>query len=781
MCLNPDSGPDFVSVYMDDILVFSQCLDDHLAHLRQVMGRLMKVGLKLKPAKCHFARAELEYLGHVITRDGLKTNPRLVEAVQEFPTPRNIHDVRRFLGLSSYYRRFIPNFARVAKPLHQLTCKGARFEWTAECEEAFQSLKGKLTSAPVLAYPRFYRDFTLETDALICGLGAVLSQTQDDGKLHPIAFASRALSGPEKNYGITDLETLAVVWAISHYHHYLYGNRVTVLTDHTAVKAVLETPSPSGKHARWWTRVYGRGVKEVRIVYRAGRENVGADALSRSPHVPAPDRGIGEEEMQVAVVSARGAPPQEPVSQQGSISSLLESAVDPSPRTSSRDSYLEEQKRDPQLREVIAFLNTGVLPEDEVRARKVATRAPLFAIVDGTLYYIDSRQGCTKRAVVPRHLRRRILEENHAGPFSGHFSGKRLYRSLAPQWWWEGMYTEALAYCKNCPECAIATGTGRIHKPPLCPIPVRKPFQIWGVDIMDLPKTEQGNRHVVVFQDLFTKWPMVYPVPGQNTIRIARLLTEEIVPFFRVPEALLSDRGTNLLSHLMTDVCKYLGVKKLNTTAYHPQCDGTIEHFNRTLKSMLRKHAARFGLQWDKFLPGVLWSYRNTPHSSTGERPSFLLFGVDCRSPTEAAFLPVPECVPRDIPDYREELLLSLSSARELALQNIEKAQRRYKHQYDKRASQPTYKVGEWVLVRFAQEESGHNRKLSSHGTGHIVSQSAETLMSLSQRSTFPQMEQFKFIKLESASVHPSFQPVITGMGEGGEDPDDHPNGLTNY
>ena len=199
--------------------------------------------------------------------------------------------------------------------------------------------------------------------------------------------------------------------------------------------------------------MYSRGVKEVQIVCRAGRENVGADALSRSPHAPAPDRGIGEEEIQVAVVSARGAPPQEPVSQQGSISSLLESAVDPLPRISPRDSYLEEQKRDPQLREGIAFLNTGVLPEDEVRARKVATQAPLFTIVDGTLYYIDSRHGCIKRAVVPRHL--------------------GLYSSLAPQWWWEGMYTEALAYCKNYPECATATGTGRIHKPPLCPIPVR--------------------------------------------------------------------------------------------------------------------------------------------------------------------------------------------------------------------------------------------------------------------------------------------------------------------
>ena len=173
----------------------------------------------------------------------------------------------------------------------------------------------------------------------------------------------------------------------------------------------------------------------------------------------------------------------------------------------------------------------------------------------------------------------------------------------------------------------------------------------------------------------------------------------------------------------MLDVCKFLGVKKLNTTAYHPQCDGTIERFNRTLKNMLRKHVDRFGTQWDRFLPGVMWSYRNTPHSSTGERPSFLLFGVDCRSPTEAAFLPVPKHVPVDIPDYRQELLLSLSSARELAQDSIRRAQKRYKLHYDEKATVPDLKVGEWVLVRFPQEETGRNRKLSRpwHGPYRIT------------------------------------------------------------
>ncbi len=168
---------------------------------------------------------------------------------------------------------------------------------------------------------------------------------------------------------------------------------------------------------------------------------------------------------------------------------------------------------------------------------------------------------------------------------------------------------------------------------------------------------------------------MVYPVPNQKAIQIVRLLTEEAIPTFGVQEALLSDRGTNLLSHLMQDVCRLLGVKKLNTTAYHPQCDGMVERFNRTLKTMLRKHADKFGRQWDQYLPGLLWAYRNTPHDSTREKPSFLLFGLDWRSPTEAAILPPTPLQLTDVADYRQELVLSLSSARELSAKNIRTSQ----------------------------------------------------------------------------------------------------------
>ena len=215
----------------------------------------------------------------------------------------------------------------------------------------------------------------------------------------------------------------------------------------------------------------------------------------------------------------------------------------------------------------------------------------------------------------------------------------------------------------------------------------------------------------------------MFPMPDQKSQRIAELLVREVIPLFGVPEALLSDRGTNLLSHLMYDICTLLGITKLNTTAYHPQCDGMVERFNRTLKAMLRKQAATFGSQWDVYLPSALWAYRNVPHDSTNEKPSFLLLGIDCRTPTEAALLPPQELEPTEISDYREEVILSLSTARRLAAEAIKGAQTRYKRTYDQRSKEVNYQLGDWVMVKFPQEETGRLRKLSRpwHGPYRII------------------------------------------------------------
>ena len=266
--LNPMEGPSFVSVYIDDLLVYSRTLEKYLNHLSKVMDRLREVNLKLQPAKCYFCKQTVEFLGHVLTPQGLLPNPKCVTAVQNFPVPSNVTELRQILGLASYYRRFVAQFAYVAAPLHRLTGKDVRWEWSKDCETASHELKQQLLNSSILVYPDFDLDFVLETDASKDGLGAILSQKKADDKLHPVAYTSRSTSPTEKHYSVTELETLAVVWAVQHFRVYLYGHNVTVITNHSAVKCILDKPSSNGKHARWWLKVFGSEVGKLKIIHQ---------------------------------------------------------------------------------------------------------------------------------------------------------------------------------------------------------------------------------------------------------------------------------------------------------------------------------------------------------------------------------------------------------------------------------------------------------------------------------------------------------------------------------
>ena len=382
-------------------------------------------------------------------------------------------------------------------------------------------LKEKLTTAPVLAYPSFGKPYTVETDASISGLGAVLSQIQVDKKLHPVAYASRSLSPAERNYSVTELETLAVVWALARFHSYLYGQSVTVITDHAAVRAVLETPNPSCKHARWWTQVYGTGLKDVKIVYRAGRLNSCADALSRHPVGTAPVQPEWEDPTQIASVrSTVTLDSESAVENTTGLTTLLSQP----PAAVSNQDFATEQRKDPELVELITFLERGELPADDRRARRIILQKPVFTMEHGMLIYIDAKQDHRRRVVVPDHLKQQILTEHHASLMGGHFAAKKTYGAIVRHWWWDGMYSDTQEFTRNCPQCTVVTGGGQHHRPPLHPIPVSRPFQIVGVDVMKLPRTDRGNRYVLVFQDFLTKWPLVFPMPDQKSQRIAELL-----------------------------------------------------------------------------------------------------------------------------------------------------------------------------------------------------------------------------------------------------------------
>ena len=684
-------------VYLDDVLVFGRTMAEHNANLTQVMGRLRRAGLRLKPKKCRFALTEVEYLGHVVSAQGIRTDPKKVAAVEQFPIPQDVKTLRSFLGLASYYRKFVPGFDKVSGPLHALTKKDVPFLWTPSCQKAFSELKALLTNSSLLVFPDFTKPFVLETDASGAGLGAVLAQTQEDGSTRPIAYASRSLQPHEKKYGITELEGLGVVWAVKHFRPYLYGHSCEVYTDHSALTSLLNTPQPSGKLARW-----GMAIQELdlKIKHRSGRSNSNADALSRAPLPSGGDLLEGETE---GVIAA------------------LELKQDPS-----RSDLPIRQREDPDLAAIITYLETGVLPTDEGRARTLVLSSSQYVLEDEVLYRVEPDS--TLRVIPPANLREHLFKEAHSGVFGAHLSDVKVHSELRRHYWWNGMRRDITEWTRGCLICN-SHSPGRAVRAPLTPVAVNGPFDQIGVDVIQFSRSRVGNQYAVVFMDYLTKWPEVYPTSDQSAATIADLLVREIVSRHGVPSELLSDRGQAFLSGLLKEVQQLLGYKKVNTSAYHPQTDGLVERFNRTLTAMLAKTVERGGKDWDQRLPFVLFAYRASQQQSTLESPFFLLYGRDPRLPTDSVVYPEKARRPVDLKEYGTELASRMTEAWELARQCIRKAQKKQKDHYDKKVKPPNFQVGDRVFLFKPVDKTGPLRKFARpyHGPFRVMEMDVNT------------------------------------------------------
>ena len=543
-------------------------------------------------------------------------------------------------------------------------------------------LKQLLVQAPILAYPDFEKEFFVETDASGSGLGALLSQVQADGLHQPVAYASRTLQAHEKNYGVTELEALGVVWAARHFRPYLYGHRCTMITDHEALKALLNTPQPSGKLARW-----GMSLQEldVHIVNRPGRSNAKADALSRYP------------------LEGEGSEVTMPFTLVASAMADTVSAKDGEPLS-------QQQRSDPDLRGIIEYLDSGALPADKASGREIVLSSSQYTLLDGVLYHVEKDK--TLRIVPSASAREKLFHSMHDGKFGGHLRDAKVHGQLSRHYWWPGMRRDIREWCLTCIRCATRN-VGRQTRPFLTPIPVAGPFDRVGMDIIQFPRSKQGNRYALVFVDYLTKWPEVFAISDQSAITVARVFVKEIVCRHGVPGALLSDRGAAFLSKLMLEVCRLMGVKKVNTTAYHPQTDGLVERFNRTLTDMLAKTVEAQGANWDERLPYVLFAYRTSLQQSTLESPFFLLYGRDAQLPLEEVMCPEPTRHPIDLSDYKMELSSSMAEAWEIARTSIKKAQRRQKQQHDRKARDPKFVIGDRVFVYMPASKSSQAYKFA--------------------------------------------------------------------
>ena len=276
--LQEERDEEFVIVYLDDIMINSKNFEEHLVHVRRVLEKLRNTGMIIKLKKCEWGKRNIEYLGHIVGKDGLKPNEKNITAIKNMKRPTNKKEIQSFHGLCNYYRKFVKNFSKIMKPINQLVKKNVKFEWKEEQEKAFQEMKKKLIEYPILVQPDFTKEFVLITDASIEGLGAILTQKNEEGKEVVIAYASKTLNQAEKNYCITEQEMLAIVWGIEHFRRYLYGRKFIVMTDHLGCKILRKANDAKGKRARWEAKLMQY---DFEIIYRPGEKNKNADALSR--------------------------------------------------------------------------------------------------------------------------------------------------------------------------------------------------------------------------------------------------------------------------------------------------------------------------------------------------------------------------------------------------------------------------------------------------------------------------------------------------------------------
>ena len=481
-------------------------------------------------------------------------------------------EIAVFLGLASYYRKFIKNFSKIASPLTNLMKKQEKFIWTDHEQKAFDTLRSLLMNTPILAFPNFARPFMLQTDASDYAIGAVLSQEDSEHREHPVAFISRTLNTTEQKYSVTEKECLAVVYACKVFRPIIFGKELTIITDHAPLQWLQTHKDSSSRLIRWSLKIQDLNMK---ITYKPGKRHTNADAMSRLVNFI----NFGQ--------------------------------------------LLQEQQED------LADIEGSIMGNDGIRR-----------IEDG-------------RILVPPKLRHFVMWEAHNGLTGAHLGSERTISKITKTYTWPKMKADVVAYVKACEICQSRKPPKQYARQFLKNISVDGIFHRVAMDIVGpLPVTHRQNRYILVVQEYLTKYPLAFAIPDQKADTIAQIYVEEVILVYGAPAVILTDLGSNFTSSLMKSVNSYWGIKQSFTTAYHPQCDGMVERFNRTLATMIASIIEDSKKNWDDLLPYVLFAYRTTVHSATGETPFYLMFGRDAVTPSDLIFQPTTNINYVDEPDF---------------------------------------------------------------------------------------------------------------------------------
>ena len=619
-------------VYLDDVIIFGETQQECLSNLKGVLQRLRQYSLKLRPKKCHLFKREVEYLGRIVSSEGVRTDPEKIKAVLGWPEPHTVKEIKSFLGFCSYYREFIPAFSDIAAPLISLTKKTPGpgiVELTPEAKQAMKELKNAFTKTPLLGFPQGTGTYILDTDASLTSIGGVLSQIQN-GKEVPICFASHRLNRAQMNYCTTKKELLAIVVYAKRFRHYLFGTDFKIRTDHASLKWLLNFKEAEGIMGRWLSQLSELGVTNSSILHRKGKQHINADALSRRPTRKCPRKDCQDcisPELEMAGLTSLGGPqfitkPQDELRRAQDTDPIIGIVKKKIEKGQEKPTRPEISKEPRELRYLYSYWNQ-------------------LTIKNGLLCRWKKIKGKKRRfpqIILPLSLRKEVLEWCHGSPTTGHLGLRRCLDSLCQRYWWPEIKKDTQRWIRACPSCIESKAGQGKGKSPLTQEIFGVRFSRIALDILTgLRTSERGNTCIMVIQDYFSKYTQAYSLPDHTAATCAETLMKWIL-LFGTPLAIHSDQGREFESELWKQLCLKLGINKTRTNAYRPQSDGMVERFNRTLISELTCVVNKHLDDWDEYIPYITHAYNSTPHSTTNCSPNLLVFGTEITMPPDLVY-----------------------------------------------------------------------------------------------------------------------------------------------
>jgi transposase InsO family protein len=676
-------------VFLDDILVYSDTFENHLQRLKNVFQRLRDCGLKLKPSKCEFLKTHCQYLGHVVSAEGVSTDPSKINKVQEWKVPSNAKELSSFLGFTGFYRRYVKGYSSVAKPLQDVLKEADRhgtIKWSPDADIAFNSLKDKLTTAPILAYADYSKPFILHVDASGSGLGAVLYQEQD-GKPRVIAYASRSLNSAEKNYPAHKREFLALKWAIvDKFHDYLYMNKCEVYTDSNPLTYVLTTAKLDATGHRWLAHL---AAYDFSLHYKPGVNHKDADALSRL------DNEVSSaicQSLQVQKGCCFTLPLGPGVEQDVMGSKMPSGVFDGSIRScQDDDSILNKVKAHVEGSQTIS---SQALKSECAEVQKLLHQSSKLVIKDGVLYRkVQTDEGVLFQCVIPAQYRAAVFHALHDN--MGHPGRDKTLALHRARCYWPTMQKDVEQLVQRCRRCVCRKA--RSIPAPLSPIVTSQPLELVCMDFL-LVEPSAGYEHILVITDHFTKFARAIPTKNESALTTARALYDNFITVYGVPTRVLSDQGRNFESKLIKELCTLTGISKSRTTPYHPMTNGSCEKFNQTLLKFLGTLSADKKSKWKDYLPSLVHAYNCTPHETTGFSPYELMFGRKPILPIDVEILPSSETA--TFSKFVEDLQEHVKYSQELAGRKLAHRAIKAKENYDRKVLAAGLQPGDHVLIR---------------------------------------------------------------------------------